>query len=312
MSRADLRDGGTWSRRQRLKNDVLWALASLLLHATRPLGVRGLRRAGRALGACAYLFARGAKQTALANVARVFPRMGDRTKRAFVRQCFASVGEHLGESAALLRPERALAPLPMCPQARALIAEARGEGRGVVFASAHLGPWEVVAASIVAAGVPLVTLARESYDPRFSRLYAKLRSARGVRVIWRSGRNTATRIVRTLRSGLVLGVPMDLQARVPSLEAPFLGHPAPTAVGPARIALRTGAAVVVGTAAPWSAREGGLGVTATRIPTHDLLHDEAGWRELTRRINAELSHRILALPHSWLWMHERWREKTGV
>lgn len=307
--RADLREGGTWSRPQRVKNDVLWLLATLVLGASRPLSVRALRRAGRALGVFAHVFALGARRTALANVAKVFPELQDRQRREFVRRCFAAVGEHMGQSAALLRGGGALPPLPMCPRGLALIEQARGEGRGVVFASAHLGPWEHVAASIVAAGVPLVTLARESYDPRFSRLFDELRSAHGVRVIWRSRRDAPTRMVGTLRSGGVLGFPMDLRARVASLDAPFLGHPAPTPVGPARIALRTQAAVVVGTAAP---RTGGLTVTATRIPTHDLLHDEAGWSELTRRINAELSHRILALPHSWLWMHERWHEKTGV
>jgi lauroyl/myristoyl acyltransferase len=103
---------------------------------------------------------------------------------------------------------------------------------------------------------------------------------------------------------------MDLRSRVPCCQAPFLGHEAPTPIGPARIALRTGAAVVVGTAAP--SPEGGLVVTATRIATHDVPRDLPGAVELTRRINAELSRRILALPRAWVWMHERWPCGTGV
>jgi KDO2-lipid IV(A) lauroyltransferase len=157
--------------------------------------------------------------------------------------------------------------------------------------------------------VPLVTLARESYDPRFSRLYDRLRSAHGVRVVWRTAPSAPMRIVRTIRTGGVLGVPMDLRARVASCDAPFLGHDAPTALGPARIALGTGAAVVVGTVAPAG---GALAITATRIPTDDLPVGADAVRELTCRINRELSHRILALPHAWVWMHERWRPRTGV
>ena len=103
---------------------------------------------------------------------------------------------------------------------------------------------------------------------------------------------------------------MDLRSRVPSCDAPFLGHPALTAVGPARIALRARAAVVVGTAAPGP--DGSLVVTATRIDSSDLTRDEGGALELTRRINGELSRRILALPHAWVWMHERWIAGTGV
>jgi KDO2-lipid IV(A) lauroyltransferase len=190
------------------------------------------------------------------------------------------------------------------------LAQAQSEGRGVLFASAHLGPWEQVAASLAAAGVPLVALARESYDPRFSRVYGRLRSAAGVRVIWRGAPGATLQIVRTLKRGEVLGVPMDLQARVPSIGARFLGHEAPTPVGPARIALRARAAVVVGSVAP--GKGDALVVSATRIRIDDLQPDPTGARTLTTRINDELSRRILALPHAWVWMHPRWTAPTEV
>jgi lauroyl/myristoyl acyltransferase len=98
---------------------------------------------------------------------------------------------------------------------------------------------------------------------------------------------------------------MDLRSRVASSPVPFLGRAAPTAIGPARIALRTRAAVVVGTAAPRA--DGSLAVTVTRVDAADIALDRDGARELTARINAELSRRILALPHAWVWMHDRWR-----
>jgi lauroyl/myristoyl acyltransferase len=47
-------------------------------------------------------------------------------------------------------------------------------------------------------------------------------------------------------------------------------------------------------------------VTATRIRLDDLPADASGATSLTARINDELSARILALPHAWVWMHERW------
>jgi KDO2-lipid IV(A) lauroyltransferase len=306
---ADLRQGEPWTPLQRLKNDTLWTLASVALLASRPLSLLILRRIGSALGAAAHALLPRARRTAHANVLRVFPHFDERQKRAFVRRCFATLGELLGETVALYNPLQAPPLLPLSEPTRTLFDEVLREGRGVVFASAHLGPWERVAASLVAAGVPLVTLARESYDPRFSRLYDQLRSAHGVRAVWRGTPGAATSIVRILRAGGVLGVPMDLRARVASCDAPFLGHDAPTAIGPARIALRTGAAVVVGTAAPMG---DALAVTATRIATEDLPPGAAAVGELTCRINRELSHRILALPHAWVWMHERWRPRTGV
>jgi Kdo2-lipid IVA lauroyltransferase/acyltransferase len=336
IRRADLRLGETWSPLQRAKNDALWAAASFVLAATRPLPVTALRLLGRLLGSTAHAFASRSRRIALTNVARVFPDLADGQRRDLVRRCFGTLGELLGETVALLHSKRSLAPLRLSRQALDLFARARAEGRGVVFASAHLGPWEQVAASLVAAGVPLVALARESYDPRFSRLYEQLRSAQGVQTVWRASSGAAAGIVRTLRRGGVLGIPMDLRARVDSCEVPFLGHVAPTAIGPARLALRLGSAVIVGTvsvaeppdpvAKPPTAFEGpptreledlvapggGAIVTATRIATGDLPPGRAGILELTRRINFELSHRILAFPHAWVWMHERWPAQTGV
>jgi KDO2-lipid IV(A) lauroyltransferase len=302
----DLRTGGEWTRLQRAKNDLIYGLAMLALAASRAVPLRALRALGRGVGVAAHALAVKARRTALANVALVFPGADEAARRALVRRSFLTMGELLADAVALLHA-RSGPLLELAPEALAVIDEARREGRGVLFASAHLGPWERVAASLVAAGVPLTTIARESYDPRFTRVYERLRGRRGVRVVWRSAARSMAAtagIVRTLRAGGVLGVPMDLRSRVPSCMAAFLGHPAPTPVGPARIALRTGAAVVVGTVAP-----GGdsLVITATRIPTSDLdFQCDGAELDLTSRINGELSRRILALPHAWVWMHERW------
>jgi Kdo2-lipid IVA lauroyltransferase/acyltransferase len=305
----DLRNGDKWTPLQSAKNDALWALASAALATTRCLPLQALRVLGGWLGATAYVLVRPARRTALANVALVLPALDSRARRALVRRSFATLGEFLGETVAAFRGDGPPL-LTVTVEAKAILDEARSKGRGVVLASAHLGPWERVAASLVAAGVPLVALVRESYDPRFSRIYERLRTAGGVRVIWRGAPGATARIVRTLRNGELLGVPMDLRARVASIDAPFLGHDAPTALGPARIALSARAPVVVATAAP--APRGGLVVSATRILADDLRPDPAGARTLTTRINDELSTRILALPHSWVWMHPRWAAPTEL
>ena len=232
------------------------------------------------------------------NVARAMPEMDARARGPFVRRVYRELGALLGETVASLDRRRSLPPLPFLPGARECLEAAIAEGRGVVFASAHLGPWERVASSLVAAGIPLTVVAREPYDPRLASIYDALRSRRGVRTIYRGATGAGIALVRVLRRGHVLGVPMDLASRVESVDVPFLGSPAPTPVGPARLALRTGAAVVVGTAA--RAPDGTLGIAFERI------EPSSSERELTARINAELSRRIRAMPEAWVWMHRRW------
>lgn len=307
----DVRLGGTWTTRQRLKNDALWFLARAALGATRLAPAAALRASARSIGALAYLLARGARRTALENAALVYPDRSPGERAALVRRSFIALAGWLGESARALGGGAAgAAPLPVDACSLAVLRDARSSGRGVLFVSAHLGPWERVASSLVAAGVPLITMARESYDPRFSRLFERMRARAGVRVIWRGDRGAPWKIVRALRRGDVLGMPMDLRTRVDSRPVPFLGAPAPTAIGPARIALRAGAPVVVGTAELGA--DGELKVGVSRIFADDLRDDDEGALQLTGRINAELSRRILAFPDAWVWMHDCWTRHSEV
>ncbi len=299
----DLREGGRWTAAQAVKNALVYAAVSGALRALAPWPEAWLRRFGRAVGRLAHALGPATRSVATANLARAMPALSAEARTALARTSYEELGAHLAE---LLLPlsGRSLSPLPLEDAARSHFTAALREGRGVVFLSAHLGPWERVAASLVAAGLPLTALARESYDPRFTKLFDKLRAALGVPVLYRGATGAPARIVRTLKAGRILGIPMDLRSRVPSVTVPFLGHPAETAVGPARIALRTGAAVLVGTAA--RADPGaGLQITATPIAVSDLEAGRDGERELTTRINEELSRRILAMPEAWLWMHPR-------
>ncbi|MCL2777841.1 MAG: hypothetical protein FWD73_07540 [Polyangiaceae bacterium] len=326
IARGDRREGGRWTTRQRAKNDAIWLVARAAIAASAHIPRGVLVHIGAALGAFAYHALRAARRIAEANVARVFPELAPASRRAIVRKTYATLGRHLGDVVAMLDPSRPLIPLPLTDGARACMENAIAEGRGVVFASAHIGPWERVAIALVEHGIPLTVVAREAYDPRFTAIYNRLRKGHGVNVVYRGARGAATGLVRTLRRGEVLGVPMDLASRVPSINVAFLGVPAPTPLGPARLALRTGAAVIVGTvAASRDGRDGGDGrdsgdgcdgshdlvVTMTRIETADLEPTEAGERALTTRINDELGKRIRAMPEAWVWMHPRWQMQSA-
>jgi KDO2-lipid IV(A) lauroyltransferase len=298
----DVREGGQWSASQRLKNDALYGLASVALWAARPWPRGALAFMGRNLGRLAHLLLARERRVARANVALAFPELPEGERRALARRAFVELGSLAGDVVSALT--RSFSPLPFPEAARATLREALAEGRGVVLPSAHLGPWERVAATLVEAGFPLTTLIRESYDPRFDALFARLRSASKVEFIPRGHPGAAVRVVRALRKGRVLGAPMDLRSRVPSVAATLLGVPALTAVGPARIALRTGAAVVVATVERSTA--GVLELTATRLDLAGMEgRSEAADLALTQAINEELSRRIRTAPELWPWMHAR-------
>jgi lauroyl/myristoyl acyltransferase len=104
-------------------------------------------------------------------------------------------------------------------------------------------------------------------------------------------------IVRELARGRAVGFLIDLPGRVAQTPAKLFGQEAPLALGPARIALARGAAVLVGAPAP---RCGGAAIRLTRIPTQDLAPGPEGERALVSRLAGELERRIQAWPAAWL------------
>lgn len=291
------------TKRRAVLRTARYGLARIALAAARLVPARALPALGRALGLAVHALGRGPRELARANVARAMPDVPPADAHALVRACFARLGAELGRAVGSLDGRHLPRPPALDAGSAARVRDALAEGRGALFASAHLGPWEDVAARLVEEGFPFVAVARPPTEPRFAPLFSRLRDPRGVPTLLREGATAGLRVFRSLREGRLVGIPMDLKTRAPSALVPFLGGRAPTALGPARLALRARAAVLVGTVAP--ARDGALVVTVTRIPTDDLGDGDEDALELTKRLALELERRIRALPDAWPWMHPR-------
>ncbi len=298
---ADVREGAAWTTPQRIKNDVIYAvIAALIAILTRlPLGV--LRAAGRSIGLVAYVVLKRERRLARARLVAGPPHGAPPSERR-VRRAFVQIGELLADTIALLRPgERASRSLRLEATSRDVFREALSEGRGVVFISAHLGPWERMAALLVEEGFPVATVARESYDPRLTAIYERIRAPRGVRSIYRGRPGAWMAVARELARARAVGFLVDLPGRgLPCSKARLFGEEALLPTGPARIALARRAAVVIGTCAPAPDRSGGTEVLIRRIPTDDLPTDPSAEAELQARIARAIDERIALWPDAWL------------
>ena len=295
----DLREGGRWTPLQTLKNDALYAAARLAILLTSCVPVRHLPRLGRALGWLVWALAPGLRATARRQLAACERALGATPPAP--REVFEALGSDLGDTLALLRPsERADRTLDLPDDDAALLARALAEGRGVVFVTAHLGPWERMAALLAERGFPITTIARESYDPRFDRLYDALRTPRGVLAVYRGRSDARVALEGALRAGRVVGFPIDLPGRVTTGPVSLLGQAARLPPGPAALALRSGAPLIVGTPLPGHSR---LAVHLERVEVADLAGAATAAERLTQRLADVLSERIAALPAHWVWMH---------
>ena len=202
-SSRDVREGGAWTRGQRLKNDLVYVLVSVLVALACRLPRNVVRAACRGLGLLGYLVLGRLRAVVRARLALGL----DRPPGRLVARTFVTTAGFVADMLELLRPdERAGARLTLDDASRRVFADALAEGRGVVFVAAHLGPWERMAALLAEQGFPVTTVARESYDPRLTEIYERVRRPRGVRALYRGRPGVVMSIARELAEGRAVGL----------------------------------------------------------------------------------------------------------
>ena len=189
-----------------------------------------------------------------------------------------------------------------------VLTTAIARNRGVVIASGHLGSWEL-AGAVLAARLPVpVHLVVKRLGP-IDGWVNRQRNQAGVRTIFAEPPRRATRsILQALRRGEVVVVVIDQHApRAPAI-VPFFGRPAATLDLPARLALRTAAALVW--VAPRRLADGGHQIDVEAIDVEAARSAADSVVALTRTLNVLLEAAIRRAPSQWLWTHRRWKLST--
>ncbi|MCD6352139.1 MAG: lysophospholipid acyltransferase family protein [Armatimonadetes bacterium] len=184
---------------------------------------------------------------------------------------------------------------------------AAARGRGVIVVTAHYGNWEVLGAVIGLLGHRLAVIARDAPDSPTAQLVNSARRRLGMEVL---GRDDLEAMIGWLREGKVLGILPDQRQVTGGKIMPFMGRPATTALGPAVLALRTGAALVPG----FARRTPSGRFQVVFFPELELPEDQAeglsrgeAVEALSQLVNNAIADEITRFPDQWLWFHDRWR-----
>lgn len=288
----DARTGQRWSFSQALKNHAIYLTVCGLLWLADRLPESLLLAIGRALGRSAHALLRRERAVARENLRAACP---DADADALARLTFRNAGENLTRTLLLRRAHFAVRDqVEVSEASRDLLASTLAEGRGVVFVSAHLGPFEWLAAALAEDGLRPAIVVRESYDRRLSALVDQHRVQRGLTVVHRGAAGAELTILRALRAGRPVGFLPDLAGRVRTSRARWLGGTSPLAAGPGQLAARLGAPLLVGTLQP---KTGGSGyrLRLERLPV-------AGAEDMTQSVASALERAILNCREEWLWM----------
>ena len=182
--------------------------------------------------------------------------------------------------------------------------QALQRGKGVLFATAHLGNWELSAFSHGLMCSPMHIVVRPLDNPLLDRLVGQRRQLSGNRIIEK--KDFARGILRALSNNQAVGILIDQNAALEEgVFVNFFGVRACAATSFARIAAHSGAAVIPGFAL-WSDEE--RRYVLKFYPAVEISGDAA---EDTRRLHAHLEQVIRQFPDQWLWIHRRWKTRPA-
>ncbi len=263
---------------------------------------RAAVRLGSFLGSVMWLVCRKKVDKAERRCVRVLG-VGVTLARAVVLGSYRNIGRAVAETLRLPKIAGCVERY-VSFEGRENLQNALDAGKGVILLLGHLDNWEI-ANIYTSRWFPLNVIAANQRDTRINDLLMKLRALGGARNIQKGqGLKGA---LRCLKNGEVLCILHDQDARDRGIVVPFLGEPASTPVGIAKLAARFGSAVV-----PAHIVRNPDGFTHTitfEPPLRDPcgrvfgVDEEAALRACNDRVGAW----ILEHPDQWLiWLYPRW------
>jgi len=181
------------------------------------------------------------------------------------------------------------------------------EGRGIIYATGHLGNWEAGGAIMAVAGLCSTAVARPLDNPLLEHYVNAIREACGQTILRKFG--VIRSVVRALRRGQAIGLLVDQDAGRQGVFVPFFGKSASTIPTPADIAMRTGAPIIV--AAMHRAEQPMKFIVRGQPPLWPSgeRDRQAERLRLLTAINEHLASLIRQAPEQWLWLHRRWKTR---
>jgi Kdo2-lipid IVA lauroyltransferase/acyltransferase len=262
---------------------------------------------GRMLGRLGFVLFADRAKVALENLEMIYGQELSTTARArLARENFAHLGAVITEVLHFL-----LSP----SQSRLKFIEIQGEehlftalsqGKGVILFSAHMGNF-VLMTSALSHLTDLSTLFRDPPEPVASQLYAWMRHWAGIGSIKDNPRRrSAFECGQFIKAGKAL-VMMTDQVENGGVFVNFMGRPAGSSIGAARLAQITGAPLLP---VHCHRRPQDLKLEIVIEPEYILRPEDKLEKAIPRVVeglNAVVEKWVRAYPEQWLWGHRRWR-----
>jgi Kdo2-lipid IVA lauroyltransferase/acyltransferase len=244
------------------------------------------------------------RRVALRNLSLAMPELDERQRGTTVDGVFRSLARLLVSFARFPSIDRANLDRWIRWEGAEHFEKALRAGRGVLFATAHLGNWELSAFAHALLAAPMHIVVRPLDNPLIDRLVERRRTLTGNHLIEK--KDFARSILKALAANQAVGILIDQNASpADGVFVDFFGLPACAGTGFAKLAAHSGAAVLPGFAL-WSEEE--RRYILRFYPAVPITGDAA--RD-TQALQATLEAIVRGCPDQWLWIHRRWKTRPA-
>jgi KDO2-lipid IV(A) lauroyltransferase len=183
-------------------------------------------------------------------------------------------------------------------------------GKGALIVCMHFGNWDLGAGAAAARGYPLTVVAETFPDRRLDDMVTGARRRPGVQIV--KMEKAGPSLLRALKNNGLLALLIDRPVPGEGVRVSFFGEEVEVPAGPARLALRSGAAVIpAGFARTHANREGVTTLSEFVEPSAPSGDDATDVRALTQAIMAAHERFIRAYPEQWYMFRPMWGEPAG-
>ncbi|MDD5643898.1 MAG: lysophospholipid acyltransferase family protein [bacterium] len=288
-----------------IRRFIIYAVSMAACFIVKILPWKIVVKIGRALGLFAFYIVRYARKRTVDNLARVFSGVkSEREIRLIAKNVYKNICITSLEFPKMphMTDAEFFAATDYKKEQIDYLWELLKREKGVIFASAHMGNWEMLAEFGARLGFNMSILFKPSTNPYLNKIWFGLRGNNKLIDISKD----LSSVVRRLRANEVICLLFDENARNRGIMLDFFGKPASTYKGPAYFALKTGCPIVclyfirkkedarhkfIIERTVWPERTGNL--------EQDMLH-------ILKQMNESLEQVIRQYPEQWNWIYKRW------
>ncbi|VGO20270.1 lysophospholipid acyltransferase family protein [Pontiella sulfatireligans] len=193
---------------------------------------------------------------------------------------------------------------PLADVIPALLQALENEEQGYIFATVHMGNWEMAGVSADLAGIPIFSIARRQKNPLTDAYLNRARNAFDMEMISNDSK-VLKGIIRRIRAGKVLAILPDVRNSTEALKINFLNSEANLGAGTALFARQCNCPIypAVVRRVGWTKHDA---VIFDPIRPDASLDKTDDWQRMMQQMMDIFTEEIGKTPEQYFWYNKRW------